>query len=240
MPADAGSPAPEREQPSAGERLNALACKYYQQGKYSQAESLYRRATEVEPDRAVYHHNRANALVKLNRLADARHEAERATRLEPREAASHALLTHILLAERNYQAAERSIQRAIQLDPRNPSHHRKLGAALYGMRRYGAAESIYRGYVAAVPSDAEAHADLAGLLLAQGKKDDARAMAAKAMKLGLRSHWVFERLGLASHSSAPRPAARPVAPPSAPVVRPRTTESPKPAASARPAVMPSD
>jgi Flp pilus assembly protein TadD len=71
-----------------------------------------------------------------------------------------------------------------------------LGAALGGQRRFAEAEAELREAIRLNGRDGMFHADLAVMLLAQGKRPEAIEVAQAALRLGYREHWVYRALGL--------------------------------------------
>lgn len=71
------------------------------------------------------------------------------------------------------QAAREELQRALAMDPNNLDVERLLGDVEYRLESYPAAESAYDAVLARVPSDKSVHNRLGGVLVAEGRVDDA-------------------------------------------------------------------
>ena len=118
---------------------------------------------------------------------------QRATTLDPAFAAAYAALarTYFLLAvddelsqQEAYTAARAAAERALALDPQMPDAHIALAdVSFYYEWNWAAASAEYTRAIALDGSSAYAHRQYANLLAAQGRTDDARREADRAVAI---------------------------------------------------------
>ncbi len=129
----------------------------FKRGDVMLAESLYRRALQVQPENADLYTSLANILATENRWAEAGIEAETAIRLAPKD--PEALTTMAKLQtrfHRNRDAIE-LFRRVVAVAPEASDAHLNLGIALAETRDQAAALSEFTDAVRLAPSSAEAH-----------------------------------------------------------------------------------
>ena len=121
---------------------HTLAYQLRHVGRFTEAETRFKKAIEVDPYFARAYHGLAVLYFSdLGRLDDAAINAHKACRLNPRNATNFALLAHILLHLGDYDAAERWLNEAIRLNPADWSTNRvRSTMALSRGRRAEAAE----------------------------------------------------------------------------------------------------
>jgi tetratricopeptide (TPR) repeat protein len=117
-------------------------------------------------------------------VAGARKEIEAALAAEPRRVATLISLAHVEKRQGDWQAALATRDRALAASA-NPLRglHADRGEALLHLQRGPEAEQAYRQEVAKFPDDVEAWGNLAIILAAQGRRDEARATVQQAVRL---------------------------------------------------------
>jgi tetratricopeptide (TPR) repeat protein len=136
-------------------------------GRFAEALACYREALLIDPNSAEAHFNAGNA-----HNAQDEHEAavasfERALALRPDYAEAHVNLGSAIGKRGDYAGAESQYRRAVALRP-NPTNLVCLGGSLGAQGRLDEEETFYRQALAQDPGYADAHQNLAWLLLKRG------------------------------------------------------------------------
>ena len=98
--------------------------------KSQEAEFLYRKAIELNPNFADAHFNLGNILRDLGKSKDAELSTRKAIELKPNYVEAHSNLGNILKDLGNLQDAELSTRKAIELNPDYAEAHSNLGNIL--------------------------------------------------------------------------------------------------------------
>jgi Flp pilus assembly protein TadD len=136
------------------------------------AERACSRAIAIDPGHAAAYTNLGSALRKLDRWPEAEYAYRRALALRP-DHASHANLAALLMESGRLQDALTLLRRAAALRPGEPEILYDQALVLQEMGSLAQAETAYRQAIHADPSFADARFNLATLLLAQGRFDEA-------------------------------------------------------------------
>ena len=158
-------------------------------GRYDEALVCYRDALTLDPHSAQAHFNAGNAFNALGDPVAARASFEQALTLRPDYAEAQVNLGSLIGKLGDYAGAELHYRRAVALQP-NPTHLVCLGGSLGAQGRLDEEEGFYRRALALDPHYADAHQNLAWLLLKRGdyrhgwaefaqrwRKDDYAALA---------------------------------------------------------------
>jgi tetratricopeptide (TPR) repeat protein len=127
----------------------------------------------------------------------------------PEQSDLHNNLGYNLLAQGRTDAAIEEFRHAIELDPKSEIAHNNLGAAL--ARSSSATNNAAREAVAEWSrsnGDAEAHSNMAAVLIDQGRYDEARAELAAALKIDANLNAALANLRLVAEKDG-RPATIP-------------------------------
>jgi tetratricopeptide (TPR) repeat protein len=121
-------------------KINALdffvrAYEAQQANELSQAENLYRKAIEIDPEYSLAYNNLGKVLGDLKCYAEAEAAFRKAIELEPNHVAAYNNLGIVLRDLKRYDEAEAAFRKAIELDPNKSSIyllalasiHKKLG-----------------------------------------------------------------------------------------------------------------
>ncbi|MEM9217697.1 MAG: glycosyltransferase 61 family protein [Cyanobacteria bacterium P01_F01_bin.150] len=108
--------------------------KAHRVGDWVQAEKFYRRALQLQPDRAVLFYDLGVVLAQQSRLEEAAEQYESAIALNPSYSAALENLGCVYLGQGEPGQAIKQFQRAIALDPKQPSLWNNLGQAFYANR----------------------------------------------------------------------------------------------------------
>ena len=155
----------------------------HQAGRLKDAEGLYLRFLESDPDNADA--LRLLGVVK-HQLGDSR-EGERlisrAIEVEPTNAKAHDNLGFLKVALGDFEAASAAYARAATLNPGDEITHHNLGRVRYQLRKLDDAVASYRRALEINPDSSETNADLAAALVDQEAYDEAIAAYRRAIAL---------------------------------------------------------
>ncbi|HZZ10681.1 MAG TPA: tetratricopeptide repeat protein [Paraburkholderia sp.] len=149
------------------------------QARFDDALACFRSALSLDPRSAEAHFNAGNALNAQGHHAEAIASFERALALRPHYAEAHVNLGSLIGRLGDYAGAEAHYRRAVALKP-NPPNLVCLGGSLGAQGRLDEEEGFYRHALALDPDYADAHQNLAWLLLKRG--DFARGWDAYARR----------------------------------------------------------
>lgn len=151
---------------------------------YYDALEMWSDVLETAPHNSRAYHNLAVALQKLKRYPEAVAHAERALELSPQSAEMHAMLATALAdAEQDLPRARHHAEEALRLKPEWPDALGHLGYVAAKQKEWMVAIHAYRGLLEARPQSASAHANLARLLAATGKRREALDHQQQAQQL---------------------------------------------------------
>jgi tetratricopeptide (TPR) repeat protein len=148
--------------------------------------SLWRSATDVNPDDALAHVNLGNTLLEIpGRMPDAILEYQKAVRIYPNYAEAHNNLGALLLQSGHTTEAVAEYQAAVRLDPDYPDAHSNLGGALSRIPgRLSEATAELETAVRLDPENARRRAALGNVLLkTPGRLPEAVAQLETAVKI---------------------------------------------------------
>jgi tetratricopeptide (TPR) repeat protein len=187
--AEAELAAAVRWQPRDLPSLINLGSVLYREGRFAEAESIYRRSLEIAPERDDLHRDLALALWSQRRLPEALAEADEAGRLDPRSGAAQLTRAQILEEMGRVKQARVAIDAALELDPENL--RARLTWARMSVRRgdMDAARAELSRILAGEPNDADALRELAQLFLACNRPLE--ALTALDSALRLRPGWAL-------------------------------------------------
>jgi Flp pilus assembly protein TadD len=166
-------------------------------GAYPEAEAEYAEAVRLKPASAEAHNNWGAALADQKRFGEAEPHYVEALRLTPTYAEANNNLG-VALAQRG--ASDQAIARyreAIRLAPEYAEPYSNLGNLLLRQGKASDAVEQHRRALALKPS-AEVHFNLALALSESGRRDEARAEAAEALRLRPDLAPLVAKAGLAS------------------------------------------
>ena len=115
-----------------------------QRGDFSEAESIFRQVTEIDPNNAVAYYNLGLALSEQGKLEKAIASYERAIELDPNDAVAYNNLGIALSEQGQLEKAIASYERAIELNPNYALAYNNLGYALQQQSRFEEAIQKYQ------------------------------------------------------------------------------------------------
>lgn len=178
----------------------AEAVEHQRNNRLPDAEAIYLRVLEVEPDRADVVHYRGILAHQGGRIDDARVLLERSLELEPDRADWFSNLAIVLQADGRLDEAIEACRRSIELEPRHANARSNLGALLRLQGRLAEAEDAYRGAIEIDPEHAAAYMNLGILHAVQGRLKDAVSCYCRVITLSP-NHREARRLLALAHST---------------------------------------
>lgn len=170
-------------------------------GHVDNADRLYGRLLDREPDHPDALHLRGVLLAQRGQAAEARASIERAIAVRPDEAMFHNNLGNVCVELQRLDDAEAAYRRAIELDPGRLDAVNNLGVLLSRRGRAEEAERILLALVEVAPQFVDARQNLAGHYLRQGRYDEALQQGMKGLITAPRSP-VLRRILGAGYSMA--------------------------------------
>ncbi|MDE2004964.1 MAG: glycosyltransferase family protein [Rhodospirillales bacterium] len=161
--------------PSHGDARHGLGVLALQTGHPEDALAHIDAALARDPRAALFHANRANALLALGRAPDAEAACREAIRLKRNAAEAWASLGHALSDLGRPEEAIEAYRTALQHNPRLPELHTGIGLALHDAARLEEAEAALEEAARRAPGDPVAALNLASLRKDRGKLVEAEA-----------------------------------------------------------------
>ena len=140
------------------------AIRAYDDNDFIQAESLFRKLLQTEPDNARYHHSLGATLNVLKHYEKAIQEKQKAVDLEPDNALFHYSIAVTLNEMKRFKEALPEYQKAIDLEPDIARYHYGLSITLQNMKRYQEALQEAQKAVDLEPDNAKYHLELGDIL----------------------------------------------------------------------------
>jgi Flp pilus assembly protein TadD len=161
--------------PKHADSLHMLGILALQAGQTQTALQQFDAAIGLRPRVAIYHVNRANALHRLGRFADAANACDAAIRLDRTCAEAYQVLGHIQYDLQQAEAAVAAYRAAARLRPSLHDIHNNLAIALRGAGRLEEAEASLREALRREPREPQLNLNLSGVLKELGRFADAEA-----------------------------------------------------------------
>jgi len=161
-----------RANPNDPEKVGELGALCFTHGLLDAALACFQRNSELYPDQWEWWYCIGRTQELRNEPAAAIPAYERTLALQP-QCSPAALRLGALKLEKDPAAAKALFQSAAELEPRNPVPPYGLGLVAAREGRPAEAAEYYRKSLGLMPDYAPAHAALAGVLEAQGQKDEA-------------------------------------------------------------------
>ena len=152
-------------------------------GKLQEAESLLRKAIELNPEYAMAYYNLGNTLKDLGKVVEAESSLRKAIELKSDYTDAHLNLGLIFKNIGKLQEAELSTRKAIELNPKHAAAHNNLGLICKDLGELEEAEISYRKAIKLNPDFAEAHSNLGIIFKDLGELEEAEISYRKAIKL---------------------------------------------------------
>ena len=166
------------------QQLNNLI-KYYQTGRYVDAEKLSLSITQEFPKHQFGWKVLGATLKQMGKINESLIASQTSAQLEPQDTEVHNNLGVILQELGRFEEAEQSLKQAIKLKLDFAEAHNNLGNTLKELGRLEEAEASYRQAITLKPDYAEAHNNLGVMLQGLGRLEEAEQSLKQAIKLKL-------------------------------------------------------
>jgi tetratricopeptide (TPR) repeat protein len=140
------------------------------------------RALAIRPSDALYHVNRAGALLALGQLDAALAGCQAALRYKHNCAEAYQMMGHVLSDLRRPEEAVAAYREALRLKPGLPDLYNNIGLALRLANQLEAAATALQEAVRRAPHDEQAQGNLAGVLKELGRLSEAETCYRTALR----------------------------------------------------------
>jgi Flp pilus assembly protein TadD len=186
--------------PRHHDSLHLLGVLALQAGHSDMAAGLIEQAIRLRPKNAVYHCNFANALIGLNRCAEAEASLRKAVELDPGLAEAQNNLAHLLIRAGRLVEAADFLQAAVRRRPDYAEAHSNLGGVLLLLEKNEEAVASFRTALRLRPGMAELHYNLGDALAKLDRSDEAETCCREAVRLKPDYFAAWNMLGIVSSS----------------------------------------
>ena len=171
------------------------AFQLHQAGNLAEAEAIYRRVLEKEPDNAGAWHLLGVVALQLGRICDATELLEKAVRLKDTDPVPLNNLGNAYAWQGRLAQAEQCFRRALGFKPDYLDAHLNLGNTLSEAGQLEEAEQSYRQAQALAPDDTRIHINLGALLRTQRRLVESEQCYRRALQLSPASAEAHYALG---------------------------------------------
>jgi predicted O-linked N-acetylglucosamine transferase (SPINDLY family) len=172
------------------------AIAHHQAGRSPEAETLYQRILEIDPNHADALHLLGILFHQAGKFAAAKGLFQRAIARCPKVPGYYNSLGNTLNCLKEHSEAEECFAKALALQPDLAEACHNLGY-MYGVqKKHTAAEELFRRAIKARPGYADAHYELANVLTVLGRLDEAVASFREAIRLKPGRIEPYNNLGL--------------------------------------------
>jgi tetratricopeptide (TPR) repeat protein len=167
------------------------------EGRFAEAEALYREVLEIRPAKAADYSNLGGTLAGQGKIDDAIQLYEKALALDDDDPYALNNLAMALAQKGDREGAVELLERALAIEPTYPEAHHNLGLVRAGQRRFAEAVEHYRQALFHDPSWAPAHNDMGTALAALGDLDGALRHWRQALEIDPRQLSALYNLSVA-------------------------------------------
>jgi len=178
------------------------AQRHHQGGRLAEAEAIYRRILDGNPDHVGALHYFGVVACQHADYAVAEASIGRALVLAPNYAEAHNSLGNLFKVKGALDKARLSYERALALKPDNAEAHSNLGAILQAEGKPDDAMTCYQRALALKPRQPDTHVNLGNLFQAQGQLEEAVACYHRALEINPDHIEALSNLGTALQAQA--------------------------------------
>jgi protein O-GlcNAc transferase len=168
--------------PGHADSLHMLGVLALQCGQAQAALACIDQAIAIRPMTALFHVNRASALLALGGLDAARAACNEALRHKRNCAEAFQVLGHVLADLHRPQEAVAAYRDALRYNPKLPDLHNNLGLALREANQFEEAVAMLRIAVDREPTSSDLRCNLAGVLKDAGQFGEAEALYRQVLR----------------------------------------------------------
>ena len=170
--------------------------KYYQDGRYVEAEKLALLITKKFPEHQFAWKVLTVIFNRTNKISEALYAVKKSVQLNPNDIESYKNLSFILQKLGKLNEAEESYKKILVLKPDSIEVYNYLGVLQHEQGKFTEAEASYRKMIALKPDIAEVYNNLGNTLNEQGKFIEAEASFRKAIALKPKYFEVYYNMGI--------------------------------------------
>jgi tetratricopeptide (TPR) repeat protein len=164
-------------------------------GNNSQAETIWQKVLQVEPNNGKAYNNLGNALRRQGKLEEALAAHQKALQLNPNDAEAYVGIGNVLNAQGKLEEAIAFHNKALQINPNLATAYNGLGNALSDQKKLDAAVTAYQKAIQLNPNYTYAYNNLGNALSDQKKLDAAVAAYQKAIQINPNYALAYNGLG---------------------------------------------
>jgi tetratricopeptide (TPR) repeat protein len=153
------------------------------QGRWGEAEQLYRSILALDQNHFAALHNLVYLRLQQGRREEAARLLRKALKIQPKSAEAQNTLGLVLHTGGQFREAALCFEKALKFDPSHANAHNNLGASLHLLDRHDRAIDCYRRALALNPRYPDAYRNLGNALQAVGQIEDARRAYEAAIEL---------------------------------------------------------
>ncbi|MFM7405084.1 MAG: tetratricopeptide repeat protein [Cuspidothrix sp.] len=166
-------------------------------GNNSQAETIWRKVIQLEPNNGKAYNNLGNALRRQGKLPEALAAHQKALQLNPNDAEAYVGIGNVLNAQGKQEEALASHYKAIQLNPNLAIAYNGLGNVLRTQKKLNEAITAFQKAIEIDPKYAFPYINLGLIFKEQRKIDESIAALKKSIQLNPNYAFVYNNLGIA-------------------------------------------
>ncbi len=171
-----------------------IANLYFFSGKNDEVIKYATKAIELEKERDYSYYLLGCVYADQEKFELALTNFDNAIKYNAEDASYEFEAALVYMSMKKNDQAEARLKLALKKDPKFSSAQNMLGVIAWNKDDYATAEARFRDAIQANDKVAIFHANLAGALLRQGKKEAAISAAKVAKSLGMKEHWSFAEL----------------------------------------------
>ena len=164
-------------------------------GNYTQAESIWRRVIQLDPNNVGAYNNLGNVLKDQGKLEEAIFAYRQAIQLNPKFAPTYNNLAVALYEQKKLEEAIAACRQAIKLNPKLAEAYNNLGNALSDQGKLEEAIAAYQQAIQLEPQFALAYSNLGNAFREQKKQEEAIAAYRQAIQLDPKLAQPYNNLG---------------------------------------------
>jgi Tfp pilus assembly protein PilF len=159
---------------------------HMREGQTSAALTALQEATTLDPATALYANSLGVVLLQLRQLEGALAWLARAIQIDPGYGDAQLNYAIALAEARRWDEAVEGYRKALRMPTLTAPHvaHQNLGVALFNLKRYTQAEESLRFAISLDPQMLGAYYNLGLVLVAENRREEAKAAFRKARELG--------------------------------------------------------
>jgi tetratricopeptide (TPR) repeat protein len=174
-----------------------LGVALHEAGRYDEAVTHYRAATDFQPDYAPAYNNLGVSLKAQGKMDEAIAVYEQGLALRDAYPDLHYNLANALIEQNRSGEAAEHLRVSLSEMPGSAAAHNNLGMTLASQGRTSEAAAEFRAAIAASPGDSLAHRNLGNLLATAGRREEAIGELQQAARLAPQDPAALYDLGIA-------------------------------------------